>query len=223
MMYDLIGIVLSVIIVVSIVLALLALVISRISLNRNVWLAGIFADILDFFYLPIKAVFHRFVDARTLDKWMVSLKNVAHRSDFAKTKHRLLLTPHCLRSLDCPAPSTRFGIQCKGCGKCIFSRMQEDADRFGHTLYIIAGSSYVRHIVQEESVDGALLVACNYELNKVMRALKHKKIVTYGVPLLTDGCYNTEVDYENLIAVLESFGAPSPQVTTAANPKNPEA
>ncbi len=50
-------------------------------------------------------------------------------------------------------------------------------------------------------------MACNYELNKVMRALKRKKIVTYGVPLLTDGCYNTEVDYENLIAVLESFGA----------------
>ncbi len=208
-MYDLIGIALSVIIVVSIVLALLALLISRISLNRHVWLAGIFADILDFFYLPIKAIFHRFADARTLDKWMVSLKNVAHRSDFAKTKHRLLLTPHCMRSLDCPAPSTRFGIQCRGCGKCIFSRMQEDADRFGYTLYIIAGSSYVRHVIKKESADGALLVACNYELNKVMRALKRKKIVTYGVPLLTDGCYNTEVEYENLIAVLESFDAPT--------------
>ncbi len=221
-MYNLIGIAISVIIVVSVVLALLALLISRISLNRNVWLAGVFADILDFFYLPIKAVFQRFADTRTLDTWMVSLKNVAHRSDFAKTKYRLLLTPHCLRSLDCPAPSTRFGIECRSCGRCVFSKMKEDAERFGYTLYIIAGSSYVRHIVQKESVDGALLVACNYELNKVMRSLKRRKIVTYGVPLLTDGCYNTEVDYENLIAVLESFGAPL-QVTTAANPKNPEA
>ena len=26
----------------------------------------------------------------------------------------------------------------------------------------------------------------------------------------TDGCYNIEVDYENLIAVLESFWAPPP-------------
>ncbi len=86
--------------------------------------------------------------------------------------------------------------------------MLEDADRFGYTLYIIAGSSYVRHVIKKESADGALLVACNYELNKVMRALKRKDIVTYGVPLLTDGCYNTEVDYENLIAVLESFDAP---------------
>ena len=208
-MYELIGIVMFVIVVVSVVLALLALVISRISLNRNVWLSEVFADILDFFYLPIKAVFQRCADTRTLDTWMVSLKNVAHRSAFAKTKHRLLLAPHCMRSLDCPAPSTRFGIQCRGCGKCIFSRMQEDAHRFGYTLYIIAGSSYVRHVIKKESADGALLVACNYELNKVMRALKRKKIVTYGVPLLTDGCYNTEVEYENLIAVLESFDAPT--------------
>ncbi|RLG30785.1 polyprenyl synthetase [Methanosarcinales archaeon] len=207
-MYELIGIVISMTIVVSVVLALLALLISRISLNRHVWLAGVFADILDFFYLPIKAIFQRCADTRTLDTWMASLKNMAHRSAFAETKHRLLLTPHCMRSLDCPAPSTRFGIQCQGCGKCIFSKMVVDADRFGYTLYIIAGSSYVRHVIKKESADGALLVACNYELNKVMRALKRKDIVTYGVPLLTDGCYNTEVDYENLIAVLESFGAP---------------
>jgi len=209
-MYNLIGIVISAIIVVSVVLALLALVISRISLNRNIWLAGVFADILDFLYLPIKAVFQKFSDTRTLDTWMVSLKNMSHRSAFAKTKHRLLLTPHCMRSLDCPAPSTRFGIQCKGCGKCIFSRMLKDADRFGYSLYIIAGSSYVRHVIKKESADGALLLACNYELNKVMRALKRKNIVTYGVPLLTDGCYNTEVDYENLIKVLESFSTAPP-------------
>ncbi len=206
-MYELIGIVISGIFVVSVVLALLALIISRISLTRNVWLAGVFADILDFLYLPIKAVFQRCSDTRTLDAWMVSLKNMAHKSAFAKTKHRLLLTPHCMRSLDCPAPSTRFGIQCTGCGKCVFSRMRDDADRFGYTLYIIAGSSYVRHVIKKESADGALLVACNYELNKVMRALKRKKLVTYGVPLLTDGCYNTSVDYENLISVLEGFDA----------------
>ena len=192
-------------IVVSVVLALLALLISRISLNRHVWLAGVFADILDFFYLPIKAIFQRCADTRTLDTWMASLKNMAHRSDFVKTKNRLLLTPHCMRSLDCPAPSTRFGIECKKCGRCIFSRMQEDAERLDYKLYIIAGSSYVRHITRKESADGALLVACNYELNKVMRSLKHKNIVTYGVPLSRDGCYATEVDYENLIRVMESL------------------
>lgn len=210
-MYDLIGIALLVIVIVSVVLTILALLISRISLNRHVWLAIFFADVLDFFYLPTKSVFHRYADGRTLDTWMVSLKNMAHRSAFAKTERRLLLAPHCMRSLDCPASSTRFGIECVSCGKCVFSRMLKDAERFGYTLHIVAGSSYIRHIVKKESADGALLLACNYELNKVMRSLKRKKIVTYGIPLLMDGCYATEIDYENLIRVMASFSGQSEQ------------
>ena len=204
-MYDLIGIVLFIIVVVSLILVVLALFLSRISLNHHVWLAGFSADVLDFFYLPIKAVFHKCADTQTLERWMVSLKNMAHRSDFIKTQNRLLLTPHCMRSLDCPAASTRFGIECTSCGKCIFSRMKVDAEKFGYTLYIVAGSSYIRHIVKKDSADGALLVACHYELNKVMRALKSKNIVTYGVPLLNDGCYATEVDYDNLIRTMEEL------------------
>lgn len=204
-MYNLIGIALFVIIFVSVILVLMALLLSRISLNHHVWLAGFSADVLDFFYLPIKAVFHRCSDTRKLERWMVSLKNMSQRSDFANTRHRLLLAPHCMRSLDCPASSTRYGIECISCGKCIFSRMKEDAERFGYNLHIVAGSSYIRHIVKKESADGALLVACHYELNKVMRSLKGKNIVTYAVPLSNDGCFATNVDYDNLIRTMEEL------------------
>ena len=44
-----------------------------------------------------------------------------------------------------------------------------------------------------------------------MRSLKRKKIVTYGIPLLNDGCYATEIDYENLIRVMESFSGQNEQ------------
>lgn len=204
-MYDLIGIALITVVVVSISLVTLALFVSRASLNRNVWLAGFFVNILDFFYLPIKAIFQKYSDTQKLERWMVSLKNMAHTSDFKKTKHRLLLAPHCMRSLDCPAASTRFGIECVSCGKCIFSKIKTDAERYNYTLFIVAGSSYVRHIIKKESADGALLLACNYELNKVMRSLKRKNITTYGIPLLNDGCYATEVDYNKMIEVMEYF------------------
>lgn len=204
-MYDLIGIALVIIVVVSIFLIILALFMSRVSLDRNVRLAGFFASILDFFYLPIKSIFYRYSETEKLERWMVSLKNMAHKSDFKKTKNRLLLAPHCMRALDCPAASTKFGIECISCGKCVFSKMKDDAQRFNYTLYIVAGSSYIRHIIKKESADGAFLLACNYELNKVMRSLKHKNIVTYGVPLLNDGCFATEIDYNNLLKVMEYF------------------
>lgn len=191
--------------VASIILASMALVASRISLDRHVWLASFYADILDFFHLPIKYIFHKCASTQILDKWMTSLKNMANRSEFTRTKNRLLLAPHCMRAMDCPASSSAMGIQCISCGKCVFSRIKEDAEKFNYRLYIVAGSSYIRHIIKKEAADGALLIACHYELNKVMRSLKSKQIVTYGVPLLNDGCYATNVDYAQLVNVMEEL------------------
>ncbi|ADI73457.1 protein of unknown function DUF116 [Methanohalobium evestigatum Z-7303] len=205
MLYNLIGIALFFFIIVSIILTTTALLVGRINLNRNVWLAGFFVNILDFFYLPIKILFQKFSDSSKLDKLMVSLRNTANKSSFKKTRNRLILAPHCMRSLDCPASSTRFGIKCISCNKCILASIKKDAENYNYKLYIVAGSSYIRHIVKKEPVDGALLLACYYELNKVMRYLKQKNIVTYGVPLLEDGCYNTTIDYNNLKKTLNDL------------------
>lgn len=204
-MYNLIGKVLFFTIIFSVFISSTALMVSRISLNRHVWLAGFFANVLDFFYLPLRHLFVKFSDSRTLDKWMASLKNMAHKSAFSKTRKRIILAPHCMRALDCPAHSTREGIQCKSCGKCVFARLKKDSERYGYKLFILTGSSFVKRILQMEKADGVLLIACDYELNKVMRALKGKKVVTYGVPMEKDGCFGTEVDYQKVLNTLESF------------------
>jgi hypothetical protein len=56
-----------------------------------------------------------------------------------------------------------------------------------------------------EAADGVLLIACDYEINKVMRALKDRKVVTYGVTMENDGCFGTEVDYQKVLKVFEDF------------------
>ncbi|WP_319506939.1 DUF116 domain-containing protein [uncultured Methanolobus sp.] len=202
-MYRTIGILVTIVFLLSILLAFIALTVSRISLNRHVWLAGFFAGILDFFYMPLKYFFYKFSDSRILDKWMVSLKNISNRNDFRKTQKRMIITPHCMRSMDCPASSTKTGIQCISCGKCIFSKLKEDAEKYGYDLYIVTGSSFVKHVLKEKNYDAALLIACDYELNKVMMGLKGQKIVTYGIPMLNDGCFNTEVEYGNVLDTLK--------------------
>lgn len=204
-MYNLIGKVLFFTIIFSVFISSTALMVSRISLNRHVWLAGFFANVLDFFYLPLRHLFVKFSDSRTLDKWMASLKIMAHKSAFAKTRKRIILAPHCMRALDCPAYSTREGIQCKSCGKCVFTRLKKDSEKNGYKLFILTGSSFVKRILQMEKADGVLLIACDYELNKVMRALKGKKVVTYGVPMERDGCFGTEVDYQKVLDAFETF------------------
>ncbi|WP_292388347.1 DUF116 domain-containing protein [Methanosarcina sp. UBA5] len=204
-MYNLIGKALFYFIITSLILSGIALVASRKSLTGNVYLAGFFANILDFFYLPLRHLFLKFSDTRVLDKWMASLKNRAHKSDFAGTKKRILLAPHCMRSLDCPAYSTQTGIQCKSCGKCVFTQLKKDAEKYGYRLFIVTGSSYVKNILKMEAADGVLMIACDYEINKVMRALKGKGVVSYGIPMERDGCFGTEVNYQNVLNVFETF------------------
>lgn len=202
-MYKIIGILVTLASTLSVVLAALALAVSRISLNRHVWLAGFFAGILDFFYMPLKYFFYKFSDPRILDKWMVSLKNISNKSSFKKAEKRMIIAPHCMRAMDCPATSKKTGIQCIACGKCIFSRLKEDAAKYGYDLYIVTGSSFVKHVLKERDYDAALLIACDYELNKVMMGLKGRKLITYGIPMLNDGCFNTEVEYDRVLETLE--------------------
>lgn len=204
-MYSFIGKALFFTLLFSVLISITALLVSRRSLKRNVWLAGFFSNVLDFFYMPIKYFFCKFSDPRILDKWIVSLKNIAHASDFSKTKNRVIVVPHCVRALDCPASSTILGIQCRDCGKCIVTQLRKDAKKYGYDLYIFTGSSALVNILKYKPADGLLGIACDYEINKGMCALNGKKIVTYGIPLLNDGCYNTKVNYEKVIETIEHF------------------
>ncbi|KKH48128.1 DUF116 domain-containing protein [Methanosarcina sp. 1.H.A.2.2] len=204
-MYNYIGKALFFVTILSLVLSAVALAVSRKSLTQNVLLAGFFANVLDFFYLPLRHIFLKFSDTRVLDKWMSSLKIRAHASAFAKTKKRIILAPHCMRALDCPAHSTQTGIQCKSCGKCVFTQLKKDAEKYGYKVFILTGSSYVKNILKMEAADGILLIACDYEINKVMRALKGKKVITYGVTMENDGCFGTEVNYQKVLKVFDDF------------------
>lgn len=202
-MFEIIGIGISLIIIISVILVGIALIIGYISLFKRVCMAGFFANILNFFYMPLKRIFVMFTDVEILDNRMVSLRNMANRNAFEKSTKRLILAPHCMRSIECKARSSKFGIECTKCGKCMFAKMKEDAEQLGYVLYIVAGSSYIRHIVQKESADAALLVACKYELVKVMRGLEPLGIITYGVALEQDGCFNTGVNYDKLLDAMK--------------------
>lgn len=75
-MYNLIGQALFISMLASFILSGIALLVSRRSLTRSVYLAGFFANVLDFFYLPLRQIFLKFSDTRVLDKWMASLKKI---------------------------------------------------------------------------------------------------------------------------------------------------
>ncbi len=188
---------------IAVVLVAVSLFFGYIALKRRIMLYSFFAAVLDFFYMPLKTLYARFDKVKKLDAVMVKLKNEANKKRYEKTRKRILLAPHCMRSLDCPAPSARNGIQCKSCGKCPYAEIRKVASGLGIKVFILTGSSAVKYIVKSEKFESILLLACNYELNKVMRSLAPHNIVSYGVPLTKDGCFNTEADLKALYGAMK--------------------
>lgn len=184
------------------VLSILVALATAAWVSRGYWAPGkrfsIF--VLDFLYLPLKILFDRFDRAQAFDAMMVKLKNRVNRRRFAAARRRIVLAPTCLRDLECPAISTRRGIQCTQCGRCKVGAMKAEAESLGYGYYLLTGSSFVVQIVKDERPDAALLVACPYECNKVMMALG--RLTAYAVPLDRDGCVSTEVTLERVSAAL---------------------
>ncbi|MDV0446250.1 hypothetical protein MsAg5_00780 [Methanosarcinaceae archaeon Ag5] len=197
-MYSFIGKALTIALALSIILIFFAFYVSRGNLKNHSLSAGVATRTMDFFYKPMLAVYmFLFKCPDKLHERMSILKNEAGRRKFQKTENRIIIAPHCMRHMECPARTTRLGIQCVSCGKCDYAEIKQIAEKTGYTLYIVTGSSFVRHILSSDEAketDGVLAIGCHYELNKGARELRKTKITTYGVPLLSNGCYNTKID-----------------------------
>lgn len=194
-----VGWTLWVVIAVSFSLMFMAVVAGYLALKKRYILAGFFATIINAFRYPLSRV----MSSAKLDMMCVALLNQANLEKFKRAKRRALFAPHCLRHLECPAPTTKFGIDCKLCGKCVFTDIKKRAEELGYDLYILSGSSFIKHILKEKRYDSALGIGCYYELNKVMSALRNTPVITYGVPLTISGCINTKTDMSEVMDAME--------------------
>lgn len=199
-MYDQLGRIVVLAAVLSVALLCIAFYISRTKLQNNAFFAFYAARTMDFFYKPLLELYvFVYKSPDKLHKKMADLKNNAQRKKFSKTEKRIVLAPHCMRHPECKARTTRTGIQCTSCGKCDFAKIKELTENYGYQLYIVTGSSFVKHILKHpdaKGTDGVLAIGCHYEINKGMRELKRKKVMTYGFPLLSNDCYNSSIDLE---------------------------
>jgi uncharacterized protein len=157
-------------------------------------------SVLDFFHLQIKMLLKKILPKFNFDQVMIEARNKLNEDKFEKTKKRIFLTPHCLRSISCPAISTQYGVQCTLCGLCQFEKIKSEAEKNGYSIFILAGSSFIKKLIEETKPDGILLLGCSYEINKVMMALNGR--TTYGITLLKDGCVNTIADINKIYSVL---------------------
>lgn len=131
---------------------------------------------------------------------------------------RVLLLSHCMRhSESCQAKMTKKGLLCRDdCQeRCSIGRLRTAAEEMGYKAVCIApGGSMAINFIKENRPKGIVAVACIKELEEGVCAVKHlmgeekdKKDkdlvpVIVVIPLLKDGCVDTEVDEEEALRII---------------------
>jgi hypothetical protein len=135
--------------------------------------------------------------------FIIDVFNKYFYDKFKKTKKRILFLPQCLRSAQCPAPATPYGIRCLKCGKCKIKDIIEFAEKLGYKVCVATGGTMVKRVMAKEKPEGVVGVGCIFEVKEGLELCHLYGIPAQGVILSKDGCVETDVDVNELYRVLE--------------------
>ena len=173
-----------------------------------------FGSFLSSFYLRAKnaAIWNRTSEIQKMISEYVNYGKIVsfnkeQSSKFIKNlnKKKALFIPHCLRNIEnCRAKHTSEGLKCLGCGKCLISEMKKKATQEGYEVFIVPGLSMVQKIISKKKYDILIGVGCYNELLTSIKIheTKYKKPAVRLVPLLSDGCVNTDLDLNEFYRAL---------------------
>ena len=130
--------------------------------------------------------------------------SVVERLSGIAPAERVLLLSHCLRpSQTCPGKFDKKGLNCPAdCSEdCVIKRFKEAAMKLGYKgVCIAAGGAMALRFVKEHNPKAIVAVACDKELGEGVEGVKKmaegmaEMPAIVVVPLLSDGCVDTEVD-----------------------------
>ena len=127
---------------------------------------------------------------------------------------RVLLLPHCLRHADiCKATYDAHGLQCAHCSEdCAVNILTSRAKELGYLGVCVApGGRLAVNFIKELMPKAVVAVACAKELTEGVQGVQAMAGETdleapaiAIIPLLKDGCVNTEVDIARALDVIST-------------------
>jgi hypothetical protein len=140
----------------------------------------------------------------------VQLYNIHNENEFNQVplEQRVLFLPHCLRVADrCKGTYDEEGLHCKYCTKeCKINIITRTAEKMGYKCFVVPGGAMVFNIAKKYNPKGVVAVACFNELREgTSRTEAEYKVPFQVIPLLKDGCVNTEVSEKEVIDVLSTI------------------
>ena len=140
------------------------------------------------------------------------MNEVEERLAAVEPSHRVVLLAQCLRpSQACPGKFNKKGLACPAdCREdCILGRLREFALGLGYSgVCIAAGGAMALRFVKEHTPRAIVAVACDKELREGVDGVKElfegsEEIpAILVIPLLRDGCVDTEVDEERVFKAI---------------------
>jgi geranylgeranyl pyrophosphate synthase len=138
---------------------------------------------------------------------MVAISNEYWRKQFESTpfERRLLLLPRCMsNSSTCAAPLDDTDLHCINCGACDVGGLKAEAESLGYEVIIAEGTSAVVMKILQGQADALLGVACLDSLDRSYTQVVELGIPHMAIPLLHDGCVDTDAEVDELVAVMHS-------------------
>jgi geranylgeranyl pyrophosphate synthase len=136
---------------------------------------------------------------------MVAISNEFWRATFAgiPPHRRLFLLPHCLADrAACAGKYDSVGLHCAGCGNCEIDGLQRRAEQLGYSVIVAEGTSSVLMKVLDGEADAILGVACLDSLEKSFHRVAELGVPHMAMPLLKNGCVDTEAEVEQIRLLL---------------------
>lgn len=116
---------------------------------------------------------------------------------------RILLLPHCLRDAEnCIAPLDDDGYHCQKCGACVVADIVTSAETVGIKWYMVGGISQAIAVVKKTRPHAVLGIGCCYDAVQGISKLDEFGIPSKAILLSKDGCINTEVNLDLVVAQL---------------------
>lgn len=201
--FEVLGIIFATFTVLILLIIVISIILSYFLVKKDRLLfPKLFLYIMDNFYSMLLKIFLLVGTEDTFYKIGIDFYNRYYAEKFKNTNNRILILPHCLRDLKCPAKLGANGIECVFCNKCPLGDIIKTAKENNYTVYIVPGSTFLKRILKEKKPDGVFGVACYRDVFYGMNYLSRKGVATQGQALLKDGCISTIVNVEELLEKL---------------------
>jgi geranylgeranyl pyrophosphate synthase len=112
-------------------------------------------------------------------------------------ERRLLMLPQCLRdAANCRATIDEFGLFCRHCGRCVLDGLLAEAEQLGYATLVAEGTIVVTSLIRTNRIDAVVGAGCLASLERIFPYMEAAACAGIAVPLLHDGCIDTELDVE---------------------------